>query len=51
MCLIPVRIVGVKSQASQHEITIIFLKPSGFENIAAEENVWRKFMNEQAGPS
>ena len=51
MRLIPARIEGVKTQASKHEITIIFLEPSGFENIAAEENVWRKFMNEQAGPS
>ena len=49
--LIPTRIVGIKTQADQHEITIIFLEPSGFENIAAEANAWRKFMNEKAGPS
>ena len=48
--LIPARIAGVKDQDSQHEITIRFLEPSGFENIAAKENVWRKFMNEQVGP-
>ena len=51
LSLIPARIAGVKAQAAQHEITIRFLEPSGFENIATEENVWRKFMNEQAGPS
>ena len=49
--LIPASIAGVKTQASQHEINIIFLEPSGFQNIAAEANVWRKFMNEQAGLS
>ena len=51
LCLIPARIAGIKTQAAQHEITIRFLEPSGFENIAAEENAWRKFMNEQVGPS
>ena len=48
--LIPAKIVGIKTPAAQYEITIIFLEPSGFENIAAEANAWRKFMNEQAGP-
>ena len=51
LCLIPARIEGIKTQAAQHEITIRFLEPSGFENIAAEANAWRKFMNKQAGPS
>ena len=49
--LIPTRIAGVKSQAAKHEITIRFLEPSGFENIAAEANVWRNFMNKHVGPS
>ena len=49
--LIPARIAVVKAQAAQHEITIRFLEPSGFENIAVEANVWRNFMNEQARPS
>ena len=49
--LIPARIPSIKTPVAQHKITIIFLKPSGFENIAKEENIWRKFMNEQAGPS
>ena len=49
--LIPARVVGVKAQAAKNEITIRFLEPSGFENIAVDANAWRKFMNEQAGPS
>ena len=49
--LIPARIAGVKAQAAQHEITIRFLEPSGFENIAEEANAWRKFINEQVEPS
>ena len=49
--LILARLVGIKAQAAKHEITIIFLEPSGFENIAADANTWRKFMNKQAGPS
>ena len=49
--LTPAKVVGVKSQATQHEIAIKFLEPSGFENIAADANVWKKFMNEQTWPS
>ena len=49
--LIPTRVAGIKAQDAKHEITIIFLKPFGFENIAADANVWRKFMNEQVEPS
>ena len=49
--LIPARVAGIKAQATKHEITITFLEPSGFENIAADANVWKKFMNEQAEPS
>ena len=49
--LIHSKIAGVKAQDAQQKITMRFLKPFGFETIAAEENVWRKFMNEQAGPS
>ena len=45
------RMVKIKSQVSKHDITIIFLEPSGFENIATDANAWKKFMNEQAGPS
>ena len=49
--LIPTRIASIKTQAAQHKITIKFLEPSGFENIATEGNIWIKFMNEQDGPS
>ena len=44
--LIPTRVAGIKAQAAKHEITIRFLEPSGFENIAADANEWKKFMNE-----
>ena len=50
MHLIPARIEGVKTQAAKHEISSRFLEPSGFEGIAADANIWKKFMNEQAGP-
>ena len=49
--LILTRIAGIKTQVAQHEITIKFLEPSGFENISAYANAWRKFMNEQVGLS
>ena len=48
--MIPVRVASIKAQAAKHEITIRFLEPSGFENIAADANAWRKFMNEQVEP-
>ena len=49
--LISARVANLKSQAAKHEITIIFLEHFGFENIAIDANVWKKFMNDQAGPS
>ena len=49
--LIPARMVNIKSQAAKHEITIRFLEPSMFETIATDANVWKKFINDQAGPS
>ena len=51
MRLIPARIEGLKTQAAKYEINIQFLEPSGFESIAADANAWKKFTNEQAGPS
>ena len=51
LSLIAARVVGVKSQAAKHKITIRYLEPYSFENIAANANAWRKFMNEQAEPS
>ena len=49
--LIPSRVANIKSQVAKHEITIRFLKPSGFETIATDANVWKKFINDQAGPT
>ena len=49
MRLIPTRIEGVKTQASKYNIR--FLEPSRFESIATDVNAWKKFTNEQAGPS
>ena len=49
--LILARIEGVKTQAAKYKINIRFLEPSGFESIAAYANAWKKFINEQAGPS
>ena len=51
LCLSPARIEGVRNQASKYEINIHFLEPSVFEGIAAEAQAWKKFINDQAGPS
>ena len=51
ICRIPARVAGIKAQAAKNEITIKFLEPSSFEDIAAEANAWKKFMNEKAEPS
>ena len=45
------RIKVVKNQAAKYEINISFLEPSDFESIAVEAQAWKKFINEQAGPS
>ena len=49
--LSPARIEVVKNQAAKYEINIRFLEPSNFESIAAEAQAWKKFINDQAGPS
>ena len=49
--LSPARIEVVKNQATRYEINICFLEPSDFESIAAKAQVWKKFINDQAGPS
>ena len=49
--LSPSRIKVVKNQAAKYEINIRFLEPSEFESIAAEAQAWKKFFNDQAGPS
>ena len=51
LCLSPARIEGVRNQVAKYEINIRFLEPSGFEGIAAEAQAWKKFVNDQAGPS
>ena len=47
--LIPARVANIKSQVSKHEITIIFLEPSGFETIVTDANIWKKFINDVVG--
>ena len=49
--LSPTGIEVVKNQAAKYEINIRFLEPLEFESIAAEAQVWKKFFNDQAGPS
>ena len=45
------RIEGFRNRAAKYEININFLEPSDFESIAAEAQAWKKFINDQAGPS
>ena len=45
------RIEVIKNQDAKFEINIRFLEPSEFENIASEALAWKKFINNQAGPS
>ena len=45
------RIEVVKNQVAKFEINIRFMEPSEFESIAAEAQAWKKFLNDQAGPS
>ena len=47
--LILVRVASVKAQTAKHEITIRFLESSGFETIATDTNIWKKFINDVAG--
>ena len=41
----------IRNQAAKFEINIRFLEPSEFESIASEALAWKKFLNNQAGPS
>ena len=45
------RIEVIKNQAAKFEINIRFLEPSKFESIASKAQAWKKFLNNQAGPS
>ena len=49
--LSPARIEANKNQVENFEINIRFLDPCAFEGIAAEAAVWKKFLDNQAGPS
>ena len=49
--LILARVANINAQDAKHEITIKYLEPSSFENIALDANVWKKFMNDQTGSS
>ena len=51
LCLIPSRVENIKSQVAKHEITIIFLEPSGFETIETDANIWKKVINDVDGSS
>ena len=42
---------AIKNQAAKFEINIRFLEPSEFESIASEAQAWKKFLNNQDGPS
>ena len=41
----------IRNQAAKFKINIRFLEPSEFESIASEASAWKKFLNNQAGPS
>ena len=41
----------IRNQVAKFEINIRFLEPSEFESIASETSAWKKFSNNQAGPS
>ena len=47
--LIPTRVANIKSQVAKDLITIRFIEPSGFETIATDSNIWKKFINHVAG--
>ena len=51
LCLIPAKIEVVKNQAAKDEINIRFFEHSEFESIAAGDQAWKKFANDQARPS
>ena len=49
--LSPARIDAIRNQVDKFEINIQFLEPCAFEGLAAEAAVWKKFFENQAGPS
>ena len=49
--LIPARIEAIRNQVDKFEINIQFLEPCAFKGLAAEAAAWKKFLENQAGPS
>ena len=45
------RVEAIRNQAKTFELNIQFLEPNSFEGLAAEAAAWRKFLENQAGPS
>ena len=45
------RIEAIQKQADKYELNIQFLEPQSFEGLAKEAVAWRKFLEDQAGPS
>ena len=46
-----IRFEAIKNQAEKFEINIQFLEPCAFEGIASEAAKWKKFLDDQVGPS
>ena len=49
--LSPARIEAIQNQVDKFEINIQFLEPCAFEGLAAEAAAWKKFLENQDGPS
>ena len=45
------RIEVIRNEDAKLEINIRFLEPFVFESIASKASAWKKFLNNQAGPS
>ena len=40
---------NIKAWDAKHEVTVIFLEPSDFEEIVTDAMAWKPFMDELAG--
>ena len=49
--LSPARIEAIRNQVDKFEINIQFLEPCAFEGLAKEAAAWKKFLENQVGPS
>ena len=45
------RVDAIRNQAEKFELKIQFLEPTSFEGLAAEAAAWKKFLENQVGPS